>query len=183
MGKNPANRYITYPVSSILVITSKRHGVHYVLFDTEDYNRIKHLHWNVEKDAKGKFYVRNSKLKLKLHRLIMETPEDLVVDHLNHNKRDNSIYNLEWVSKQENWERAMRDLISVDQNPDTGNKGDSKKNPLMFDNVDEAFAWLIQNDTAMHNQPNLNAERVKRKLMLASTNKEKYANRFWCIKK
>ena len=123
------------------------------------------------------------------HRLVMLTwrpipnAEELTVDHLNHNKRDNSIYNLEWVSKQENWERAMRDLIPVEQNSVTVNKGDSKKNPLMFDNVDEAFAWLIQNDTAMRNQPNLNAERVKRKLMLASTSKEKYANKFWCIKK
>ena len=102
MGKNPANRYITYPVSSILVITSKRHGVHYVLFDTEDYNRIKHLHWNVEKDAKGKFYVRNSKLKLKLHRLIMETPEDSVVDHLNHNTLDNRKVNLKNCTVREN---------------------------------------------------------------------------------
>ena len=122
------------------------------------------------------------------HRLVMLTwmpipnAEELTVDHLNHNKRDNSIYNLEWVSKQENWERAMRDLIPADQKPATVNKGNSKKNPLMFDNVEEAFAWLIQNDTAMRNQPNLNAERVKRKLMLASANKEKYANKFWCIK-
>ena len=102
MVKNPANRYIIYPVSSILVITSRRHGVHYVLFDTEDYDRIKHLHWNVEKDIKGKFYVRNSKSNLKLHRLIMETPEDLVVDHLNHNTLDNRKVNLRNCTTREN---------------------------------------------------------------------------------
>ena len=37
--------------------------------------------------------------------------EDLTVDHLNHNKRDNSLDNLEWVTKEENWDRANADLI------------------------------------------------------------------------
>lgn len=119
------------------------------------------------------------------HRLVMLTwkpipnAEELTVDHLNHNKRDNSIYNLEWLSKEENWERAIRDQVPQEHRSISGN---SKKNPLMFDNVDNAFAWLIANDTAMRNQPTLNAERVKRKLILASANREKYANKYWCIK-
>lgn len=51
------------------------------------------------------------------HRLVMLTwrpvpnAEELTVDHLDHNKRYNSIQNLEWVSKQENLERAKRDFI------------------------------------------------------------------------
>lgn len=51
------------------------------------------------------------------HRLVLLTfrpipnAEDLTVDHLNHNKRDNSLDNLEWVSKGENQERAKADLL------------------------------------------------------------------------
>lgn len=51
------------------------------------------------------------------HRLVMLTfkpipdSESLTVDHLNHNKRDNSLKNLEWVSKRENLRRAQEDLI------------------------------------------------------------------------
>lgn len=51
------------------------------------------------------------------HRLVLLTfrpipnAEELTVDHLNHNKRDNSLDNLEWVSKQENWDRAKADLL------------------------------------------------------------------------
>ena len=41
--------------------------------------------------------------------------EDLTVDHLNHNKRDNSLSNLEWVSKVENQERAKTDLLKDQQ--------------------------------------------------------------------
>ncbi len=42
--------------------------------------------------------------------------ENLTVDHLNHNKRDNSIYNLEWVTKEENIKRARRDECFEEEN-------------------------------------------------------------------
>ena len=51
------------------------------------------------------------------HRLVMLTwkpipdAENLTVDHLNHNKRDNSVANLEWVTFTENQTRAKRDQI------------------------------------------------------------------------
>lgn len=53
------------------------------------------------------------------HRLVMMTwrpipnAESLTIDHLNHNKRDNCLRNLEWVSKRENQERAKRDIINT----------------------------------------------------------------------
>ena len=46
------------------------------------------------------------------HRLVMLTwnpipnAEDLTVDHLDHNKRNNAVSNLEWVTKAENLSRA-----------------------------------------------------------------------------
>lgn len=51
------------------------------------------------------------------HRLVMLTwrpiagSELLTVDHLNHNKRDNSLLNLEWVSVEENQRRAKADQV------------------------------------------------------------------------
>ena len=51
------------------------------------------------------------------HRLVMLTwrptpeAETLTVDHLNHNKRDNSLYNLEWVTFEENQRRAKEDFL------------------------------------------------------------------------
>lgn len=57
----------------------------------------------------------SGKIKM-LHRLVLETwkpidnASDYTIDHLNHNKRDNSIKNLEWVSLEENRTRAVADM-------------------------------------------------------------------------
>lgn len=56
-----------------------------------------------------------------VHRLVMLTwrpipnAEELTVDHLNHNKRDNSLENLEWVTEEENLRRAAEDLVKKEK--------------------------------------------------------------------
>lgn len=56
---------------------------------------------------------------MRAHRLVMLTwkptseAENLTVDHLDHNKRNNALSNLEWVSRTENLERAKDDYIQV----------------------------------------------------------------------
>ena len=51
------------------------------------------------------------------HRVVLQTwkpianYDDMTVDHLNHNKRDNRVCNLEWVSQRENLKRALADEI------------------------------------------------------------------------
>lgn len=54
-----------------------------------------------------------------LHRVVMLTwkptpeAEKLTVDHLDHNKRNNAVSNLEWVTEMENKSRARRDFLNV----------------------------------------------------------------------
>lgn len=61
--------------------------------------------------------VKTPKGYKKVHRLVMETwcptPEAryLTVDHLDHNKRNNALSNLEWVTQEENQKRAKQDFI------------------------------------------------------------------------
>ena len=54
-----------------------------------------------------------------LHRVVMLTwkptpeAEKLTVDHLDHNKRNNSLSNLEWVLEEENRRRAAEDSVKA----------------------------------------------------------------------
>lgn len=65
------------------------------------------------------------------HRLVMRTwrptanMENLTVDHLDHNKRNNSVENLEWVTKAENMKRARADYF--DENAKPKEKKEKKK--------------------------------------------------------
>jgi hypothetical protein len=60
--------------------------------------------------------------------------EHLTVDHLNHNKRDNSLENLEWVSQEENIRRAKADFIKVVVEGD----------PAMVEKVDVSIISKVQ---------------------------------------
>jgi hypothetical protein len=70
------------------------------LFDTEDFEKIKEYYWSV--DAAG--YVNTSKnhKKIKLHRFIMNCEQDMVVDHINHQKNENRKSNLRIATIVEN---------------------------------------------------------------------------------
>lgn len=64
----------------------------------------------------GYMKIRVNNQNYSVHRVVLMTwhPLDdytnMSVDHINHNKRDNSLRNLEWVSLEENLERALKDL-------------------------------------------------------------------------
>ena len=110
------------------------------------------------------------------HRLVMLTfkpipnAEDLTIDHLNHNKRCNELSNLEWVSREENAERAKKDLIQ-EKIIKTGKK--------FFMDLNEAAKWVIfiNGNENCDDKPNL--ENIKRKIEKAIRNKTLYCNRKW----
>jgi len=70
------------------------------IIDTEDYELIRPYCWC---ETSGRYLVarnpEDGKL-LKLHRLIMNAPDGLIVDHINHDVRDNRKCNLRVVNDQ-----------------------------------------------------------------------------------
>lgn len=56
------------------------------------------------------------------HRLVMKTwcpcenMGQLTIDHLDHNKRNNRLSNLEWVTREENERRAIEDYYDIQEN-------------------------------------------------------------------
>jgi len=88
---------------------------HEVLIDLEDLERINELrdfsvHVKFDKGTNSfyaQFHDENHKTK-RLHRLIMDTPKELVVDHINHNTLDNRKCNLRNVTTRENLSNQKR---------------------------------------------------------------------------
>lgn len=119
------------------------------------------------------------------HRLVMLTwkpipnAEDLTVDHLNHNKRCNELWNLEWITEKENKKRADEDLVD---------KFDKKvkikiKKEYSFDTISDAINWVL------HSQGNTNAkhktipkkENVENKIYNAIKNNVLYCGYKWTL--
>jgi len=103
-----------------LIIESKVHGTHTILFDEEDRELVESYTWYVH--PKGNtYYARTStphpdsgwytypngkrrrrRLQPKLHRLLMDPPKGMMIDHINHNGLDNRRENLRICTRAEN---------------------------------------------------------------------------------
>lgn len=68
-------------------------------FDLEDYNKIKDICWIVTNTkVVGRFNNKN----VSMHTLILDFPQDTIIDHINHNPSDNRKNNLRYATKQTN---------------------------------------------------------------------------------
>lgn len=84
------------------------------LVDDEDFERISQYKWHIvnvyagyrewAKDKEGKWFTKKYH---KMHRLILDAPEHLQVDHINGNALDNRKSNLRLVTNQQNcWNKT-----------------------------------------------------------------------------
>lgn len=123
-----------------------------------------------------------------IHRLVMLTwcpipnAEDLTVDHLDHNKRNNSLDNLEWVSEKENQQRASRDYLSGNEpipTDDTNNKKIkiSKKNMVRyFNTVDEIVEYFLEIAEKANAKTVPSKEKCKKRIIYCINSGKKYFN-------
>lgn len=95
MRKN-TNKYVVKD-DCIEIVTTKGEVI---LIDKSD-EAIARTHcWYV--DSKGYAHGNFNKTHVRLHRLILNPPKGLVIDHVNHNKLDNRRVNLRVVTNQMN---------------------------------------------------------------------------------
>lgn len=99
----------------------------------------------------GYLVIKTEKGYISAHRLIMYTwrpipnAENMTVDHLNHNKRDNSLKNLEWVDRSENQRRACEDIVNIFENPFDIENISSKNNIKKYRILDKDKNTLRKN--------------------------------------
>lgn len=125
------------------------------------------------------------------HRLVMFTwrpipnAEQLTVDHLDHNKRNNAVENLEWVSREENQYRATKDFVATAQQEkfsisigetveitpevdrmsckDLGKKCNFylPEYNLWFENINDVATWFKENLTVCKNNTLLTNKAIR----------------------
>ena len=69
--------------------------------DKEEFDKIKNISWHELSNGYVAHKDKGEKV-VTLHRYIMNAPENLVVDHINHNKMDNRKSNLRLTTQKEN---------------------------------------------------------------------------------
>lgn len=77
----------------------------YALVDEQDFERVSAYRWFANVTRHGRGYVRTStpvNPRISMHRLVMNAPPGLVVDHINHDKLDNRRCNLRLCTAREN---------------------------------------------------------------------------------
>lgn len=84
------------------------------LVDAEDYERISQFKWNFNgRYAKRTVLVDGKYITIMLHNFIMNTPEGMVVDHIDGNRLDNRKTNLRICTRLENsWNQKPRNNVS-----------------------------------------------------------------------
>ena len=91
------NEIIEYEYHAEVVIYNKQHKeIARALIDLDDLDKVKDLKWHLNHG-----YVRNNEIG-SLHRLVMDCPENMVIDHINHNPLDNRKSNLRICTQQQN---------------------------------------------------------------------------------
>lgn len=71
------------------------------IIDLEDVEKVKHIKWSKTTSGYVSGKDKNEK-NILLHRYLTECPDDMVVDHINHNTLDNRKNNLRVCTKQQN---------------------------------------------------------------------------------
>jgi len=83
----------------------------YTLIDSEDYPKIKNFNWRLGTRGYIMFAKRINSKKMKntyLHHFLLDIPNDIMIDHINHNILDNRKCNLRVVTKTQNGQNKSK---------------------------------------------------------------------------
>lgn len=105
-GRPIPNKYSYRDGHAVLQISRRNGEAFEVLFDSDDFEKVSAYHWHVigkktSPYVRGRNEITGSK-SIAIHRLIMGFPEEMVIDHVNHNVHDNRKQNLRIISNGEN---------------------------------------------------------------------------------
>src|SRR4030043_1951196 len=82
-------------------IGAYKHKGYFAIIDDEDFERVSKIRWH-RNISDGSVSGREKGGTIYLHRYILNAPEELEVDHINHNRLDNRKHNLRLATSSQN---------------------------------------------------------------------------------
>ena len=111
----------TYSIEDNCAIFEAKNGGFFKI-DVEDISKVINYGWGINKKgyvvASSRHRTKEHRTNLRLHRVITNCPENMVVDHINHDTLDNRKCNLRICSQNENIKNRK-----PDRNSKSGIKG------------------------------------------------------------
>lgn len=80
--------------------------------DIDDFDKVKKYSWYEQKNG-YLYHKEDNKKSISLHRYITNCPDGMVVDHINHNKKDNRKANLKVCTQKENANNRKNKAIGI----------------------------------------------------------------------
>lgn len=137
-------------------------------------------------DTNGYVFVRTKHGCRTAHRLVLltwkpiEDRENFTVDHIDHNKRNNRVDNLEWVTEYENTKRSQRDLIKEKEIVQGSYKiiaaTDHSGKTVRFNNLEQAIAYVCKLAGITSEK---GKETTRKRIAQALITGQKYASWYW----
>jgi hypothetical protein len=103
----PVNFYFNRMKEIRLSQQGKNKGKYVALVDDEDYEYLNQWRWNAKETGSGHYamsfeFINGKQKNIRMHRLLMNTPTDMDVDHIDHNGLNNQKSNLRNCTKSQN---------------------------------------------------------------------------------
>ena len=95
--KEPNDIILYDDYAEIIILDNKSNEVGRAKIDLDDVDRVGQYKWHISHG-----YACCNENKIRLHRLIMDCPDDMIVDHINHNRLDNRKCNLRICTQHQN---------------------------------------------------------------------------------
>ncbi|MBW8040446.1 MAG: endonuclease [Planctomycetes bacterium] len=128
----------------------------YAIVDPEDYQRISAHKWHALR-SKNTFYAKRAvrvegrrQVVIKMHREILQVPDGMLVDHINHNGLDNRNANLRPATSAENNRNRRKSTKRKYHSRFKGvswNKDQKKWSARILFNYDNKFIGYFENET------------------------------------
>lgn len=110
------NEYELYEDHAIMIVNNNTTGIHKAKIDLEDVEKCMPISWNYNnKSGYIQTPLDSNNKRNSLARFIMNDPKDMIIDHINGDKKDNRKNNLRVVTSQQNMWNTKAIGVSIDK--------------------------------------------------------------------